>query len=280
VKEKRETEQQKLVDSYFRSTVPDWEEIYSQQGVYATIYQERRIAALALLEGLSLQSGSRILEVGCGPGLTTVAMAARGHAVFAIDTVQAMADRTREAAINAKVADRVKVSVGDIHQLAFADGTFHLAIVVGVTEWLDSLDQSFQELVRVLKPRGHLVVASDNKWALYRMLDPLFNPVLAPLKHVARELALRTGARKPRPRLYAYSIPDFDSHLRRVGLVKMEGLTLGFGPFSFLGLKVLPEFIGLRLHRVLQRLANKGVPFIRSGGLVYLAAASKLASDR
>jgi cyclopropane fatty-acyl-phospholipid synthase-like methyltransferase len=99
---KRETEQQKLVDLHFQSTVPDWEEIYSQQSVYATIYQERRTAALSLLEGLSLQAGSRILEVGCGPGLTTVAMASRGHTVFAIDTVQAMIDRTREAAINAK----------------------------------------------------------------------------------------------------------------------------------------------------------------------------------
>jgi len=91
-----------------------------------------------------------------------------------------MVDRTRKAAINAKVADRIRVSVGDIHQLAFAGGAFHAAIVVGVTEWLDSLDQSFQELVRVLKPRGYLIVATDNKWALYRLLDPLFNPVLAP----------------------------------------------------------------------------------------------------
>jgi SAM-dependent methyltransferase len=163
--------------------------------------------------------------------------------------------------------------MGDIHQLAFAGGAFHAVIVVGVTEWLDSLHQSFQELVRVLKPGGHLIVATDNKWALYGLLDPL-------LKAVARESTGRTGARKTGPRLYAYSIPDFDSHLRRVGLVKKGGFTLGFGQFSFLGVKVLPQFIGIRLHRILQRLASKGVPLVRSGGHVYLAAASKLVSDR
>jgi hypothetical protein len=76
------------------------------------------------------------------------------------------------------------------------------------------------------------------------------------------------------PRDRAYSIRHFDQLVANAGLEKVEGTTLGFGPFPFLDLE-LPRSLGLPLHRALQRLADKKVRFMRSAGLVYVIDAKK-----
>jgi hypothetical protein len=50
------------------------------------------------------------------------------------------------------------------------------------------------------------------------------------------------------------------------GLTKVRGATIGFGPFSFWGRRILTEHEGKRLHRKLQGLADRRVPLLRSMG--------------
>jgi hypothetical protein len=52
---------------------------------------------------------------------------------------------------------------------------------------------------------------------------------------------------------------------------------VGFGPFSLLRMKLLPECVGQKLNSALQNLANKHVPVFRSTGHVYVVLASKIA---
>ena len=52
-------------------------------------------------------------------------------------------------------------------------------------------------------------------------------------------------------------------------------MMLGFGPFSFLGRTLLPDSLGIRLHRRLQALADRGVVGLRSTGSQYLVLARR-----
>ena len=270
-----DTEHQRQVNAYFLSTLANWHAIYQENGVYQTIYQQRRNAALSLIDKIALPVGSRVLEVGCAHGLTTVALAERGFCVEAVDALSEMISAAQIRTQESGFAERISFHVADIHDLPFPADSFHLVLVIGVTEWLRSLQQPLREIERVLMPGGYLVIAADNRYALVNMLEPLRNPIAVYPKRILQALLLRFGFRWPYPPVRAYSLFQFDSFLRAAGLWKAEGKTMGFGPFLFCGRPLLPENTALKLHQSLQKLADKSVPFLRSSGYVYLVLAVK-----
>src|SRR5215211_2047402 len=85
-------------DSYFARKSPFWRDIYGGSDLRALIYQERFKRALDCIEQLGLPPGSRALEIGCGVGVLSIALAERGFAVTATDTVPEMCDLTRQNA--------------------------------------------------------------------------------------------------------------------------------------------------------------------------------------
>ncbi len=275
-------EQQKMVDALFRSSAPYWRQIYHLEDLDSTIYQLRRAVVLELVDKLQLPRGSRILELGCGAGLTTVELARRGYRVDAVDTVGAMLDLTRQAAAEAGLRDWVRASAADAHQLAFRSSTFDLLVAMGVVPWLHSLPGALQEMVRVIRPGGQAILTTDNRWCLNHTLDPWRFPGLQPARWKVRQALERIGLRKsraPRPRLNMYSIRQLDSFLSAAGLRKVEGRTLGFGPFSFLNHEFLSDSIAIKLHHQLQRLADRRFPVTRSTGIEYVVLARRPSLD-
>lgn len=275
-------EQQKLVDARFRASAVHWKEIYEREGVYEAIHQQRQAVALGLVDRLGLPPESHILEVGCGAGRTTVALAQRRYRVEAVDSVSAMIDLTRQLTVRAGVAHRVRTSVGDVQQLAFLDNRFRAVLALGVMPYLDSLHKPLQEMARVLHPGGYLIVNVDNRWRLNHVLDPRCFPALASTRWKIRDLLVWFSLRKsapPKPRLHMHSLQEFDGLVSSAGLEKLEGMTLGFGPFSFFGYHLLPDSLGVRVHRKLQGLADSGFPILRSTGTQYIVLARKLGAN-
>src|SRR4029453_4763500 len=87
-----------LVQQHFRSTLPYWEQIYADQTVYGRIYQERGRRAIACVDRIGLPTGASVLEIGCGPGIITTAIARKGVTVWAIDSLEEMVERTQAMA--------------------------------------------------------------------------------------------------------------------------------------------------------------------------------------
>lgn len=269
------TNQQKLVDTYFQSEAPYWREIYEREDVYALIHQERRATVLRLIDNLRLSRDSRVLEVGCGAGLTTVALAEHGYEVSAIDSVQAMIDLTRQAAADRGCEDRVKTSLGDVEDLPFADNAFNVVMAIGVIPWLLSPHKAVRELTRVTKPGGYVMVNADNRWRLNEILDPVRNPLHAPLRRMLRNIASRFGGGASMPPTQRHSPKEFDSVLSKAGLVKVRGVTLGFGPFSLFNEEIFSNKMARHIHHMLQNLADRNVPLIRAIGGQYIVLATK-----
>jgi len=271
-----ETAHQDCLNAHFEASSAYWTDIYEFEDVDGTIYRQRRSVVLALAQKLALPPGAPILEIGCGSGLTSVQLAREGYTIQAVDSVEAMIKRTREHAEQASVGDRIITSIRDVYDLGYPDNTFDLVLKIGVAPWLYSLDKAVREVARVLRPGGYLITTADNWWRLHGWLDPRYLPLLAPMRrrvrYVLERLAL-IGSPGVSARLH--SIREFDACLSAAGLTKIEGRTVGFGPFSFLGCKLLPGSFGVKVHHGLQDLADRGVPILRSMGTHYIVLARK-----
>jgi SAM-dependent methyltransferase len=271
-----ETDHQNCLNAHFEASSAYWTDIYEFGDVDGTIYRQRRSVVLALAQKLALPAESPILEIGCGSGMTSVQLAREGYTIQAVDSVGAMIKRTRQHAEEACVGDRVITSMRDVYDLGYADNTFDLVLKIGVAPWLYSLEKAVREVVRVLRPGGYLITTADNWWRLHRWLDPRYLPLLAPMRRQVRNVLERLALiGPPGVSAHLHSIRAFDHRLSAAGLTKIEGRTVGFGPFSFLGCKLLPDSLGVKVHHRLQDLADRGVPILRSMGTHYIVLARK-----
>lgn len=123
-----------------------------------------------LLDRLDLRGDEHVLDVGCGRGAVTVAVARRvprGH-VVGVDLWRRQdqsgndpgAARANLAA--AGIADRVALQTADMRALPFADASFDLVVSSLAVHNLgrrEDRDRAIDEMHRVLRPGGHLVVA-------------------------------------------------------------------------------------------------------------------------
>jgi 2-polyprenyl-3-methyl-5-hydroxy-6-metoxy-1,4-benzoquinol methylase len=89
---------QELVNSYFQKAAPFWREIYQTTGVLEFIHQERLRAIVDLIEKTTEPHASRVLDIGCGAGLISIALAKHGYMVHAADPVSEMIELTRKGA--------------------------------------------------------------------------------------------------------------------------------------------------------------------------------------
>lgn len=131
--------------------------------IYATpdVVEQRR----AVLSALVLRSGERVLDVGSGPGMLAVEMAAKvgpGGQVCGIDISDSMLT-IADARAHALGGVAIEFRRGDATAIPYADGSFDVAVSTQVLEYVADIPGALGELRRVLRPGGRLVLL-DTDW--------------------------------------------------------------------------------------------------------------------
>ena len=269
-------DQQKRTDDHFDAASGYWDDIYEARDVDAAIYRDRRTTVLEFVRKVGVPTDRPVLELGCGAGLVSVALAQAGYTVQATDSVEAMIQRARRHADESGVGDRVITGICDVHNLAFPDNSFDLILKIGVAPWLHSLDKAVAEVSRVLRPGGYLITTADSYWRLNFWVDPRYFPPFGSVRKAIRGTLEKMSLRKASgPGAQLHTIKEFDASLAAAGLQKVDWRTVGFGPFSLMGKQILPDAAGVGLHNWLQGLADRKVPVIRSVGTHYVVLARK-----
>ena len=160
----------------------------------STLEEAQRTKLELVCDKLALESGDRVLDLGCGWGSFAIHAAATcGADVVGITLSEPQARFARERAAREGVADRVEIRVMDYRQLT--GERFDAVASIGMVEHVGSvqIDLYAQQLAGLLKPGGRLL---NHGIARVRHGDPEAGPFseryvfpdAAPL-HLSRVLA-------------------------------------------------------------------------------------------
>jgi len=125
--------------------------------------------------GVRVSAGDTVLEIGCGIGRITRALAGRTKEVIALDISDEMLRQARE--LNPQLAN-VRWMLGDGASLAgVADHSVDACVSTVVFQHLPKSELAFryvQEIGRVLRPRGWAALQVSNDPQVHRYRDTLW----------------------------------------------------------------------------------------------------------
>ena len=99
-----------------------------------------------------------LLDVACGPGVVTAALAGRAAAVTAFDATPAMLEKARKRCAEAGL-DNVRFEQGNAEALPFDAGAFDGVVTRLAIHHFAHPKRVLDEMVRVLRPGGMAVIA-------------------------------------------------------------------------------------------------------------------------
>jgi ubiquinone/menaquinone biosynthesis C-methylase UbiE len=119
-----------------------------------------------ILDLLRPSPGERILDAGCGTGIFTADILDRGPGVTGLDLSLPMLRKAKS-----KGYARLELLQGNMRGLPFPEGFFDKTVSITALEFIEEAKQAIEELFRVTKNSGTIVVATLNRlspWAARR----------------------------------------------------------------------------------------------------------------
>lgn len=157
-----------------------------------------------LVERLELRPGARVLDLGCGPGRHSLALARRGFEVVGIDQSAEFVDLARRASESAGLSAQFRVAdVRELDQVRDTEvlGTFDAVICLcqGGFGLLGGQEDTalLEGFARALRPGGRMALTAFHVAFAVRFLDPgdSFDPVTG-VHHERATLRGPAGAEK------------------------------------------------------------------------------------
>ena len=108
------------------------------------------------LDALAPAPGTRVLEVGCGPGGFASTLASRGLEVQGVDRSAAMVESARRS-VSAPLA-RPVFTVGSVERLPIADAHMDLSVASSLINVVADPAAALREMMRVTRPGGRISV--------------------------------------------------------------------------------------------------------------------------
>jgi D-aspartate ligase len=274
--EAHDREHQAQVLQLFAGNATSWQRVYDDDRLQSLIYRHRHELTLRWADDVGLPPGARVLDLGCGAGHTSVALAARGYHVNAVDLAPEMVALVDASARSAGLS-ALSAAVGDAHALDFDSGSFDLVVALGLLPWLHGEVHALAEMARVLRRGGWLILTADAAAPLHRLIDPRTTPLLAPVRRAIKRALGGGGVDDGLPPSRRHDARSLGELLRTAGLEPMRAASVGFGQFTMLGRPVLSARRDAAVQRRLQRLADEGWPILRDRGSNHVFMARKAA---
>jgi ubiquinone/menaquinone biosynthesis C-methylase UbiE len=156
-----------LVSTFYSRTAESYFQA-QYQTTDRTFINVRHGKLIEILDLLSLPRLTKALDAGCGPGVLSSDLVARGFEVTSVDLTTPMLELTQRMTMGA-----ARLARSSIEELPFRDASFDIVCSCGVIEYLPSYERAILEFHRVLRPGGTLVLPTTSSWAPANYLAPI-----------------------------------------------------------------------------------------------------------
>jgi SAM-dependent methyltransferase len=131
-----------------------------EKGDFTRIAETMRGSGEALVAGLGIGEGTRMLDLGCGDGTTAIPAARTGADVLGVDIAANLVAAGNERATELGL-DNVRFEEGDASDLnGIEDGSFDLTLSAFGAMFAPRPGDVAKEMVRVTRPGGRIVMAN------------------------------------------------------------------------------------------------------------------------
>lgn len=151
---------------------------------------------LARLIARAVDGGTACIDVGCGAGQSYAGDVSRAAASYVgVDVSERAVELARSGGLSARVID-------DAAELPFEDDSFDIAIAIELLEHVFQPELVVQEIRRVLRPGGRMIVSTPNA-AYWRLRVNLMFGIWNPLGDA---LAIEQPWRDPHIRFFTLAV--------------------------------------------------------------------------
>lgn len=157
-----------LPNGRLKASVMD--QLERRKKIYASYGYDIEKERLAIIEAAQPLSG-RILEAGTGKGHFAVALARLGYRLVSFDLSEEQLQVAGENLASQGLSDWVELRKENGESLSFPDASFDVVFSVNMVHHLENPFRVLQELTRVLKPGGKLVISDFSPQGLAMMAE-------------------------------------------------------------------------------------------------------------
>ncbi|MGB6874050.1 MAG: methyltransferase domain-containing protein [Dehalococcoidia bacterium] len=203
--------------------------VKEQYTSWAATYDEEKVAIFAragysyeefmdcFIKCCGLKDGMNILDIGSGTGLTAIALAkalSGNCKIVGIEPIEAMATSAKANIKKERLEDVIMIEKAPAESILGGDSAYDLVTCTFAIRHMN-IDKALSEFIRVLKPKGKIVIAdiyAPEKWrsALGKVMTPFLR------------FAFRFSKYKAETKSRVLTINEWRALLKGLGLTIIE----------------------------------------------------------
>ena len=219
-------------ENYYRTGEPEFQDIDTggwPRDRYAAVL---RVAA----------SGQRVIDIGCGSGLLLYHLRDRYGELHGLETARNRAERAQAALASAGL--NARIVAGDIGDgVDLPDDYFDTVVSTDTMQFVPYLEPVFQEMARLLRPGGSMIIAVPNFLSLKRRLS-LLTGAIPGTSAKDQGFAVGPDGIYDHGTLHYFTWSKLERMLRQFGIEPVQ--RLGYGRFG-------------SIHNVWRRILSNGI---------------------
>lgn len=164
-----------------------------------------------------LKSTDRVLDYGCGTGITAIELANSVNEIIAFDTSENMIDIAKKKSV-IEEKKNIHFGVNDIFDNSLKAGTFDVVLGFNILYFIKDLDKTLNRIRELLKPDGFFISVTD---------------CLGEKNTFANNIKYFLSRMKILPYMRQFKMKDLEKTIRKSGFIIVESENLYENPPNF-----------------------------------------------